>query len=218
MADQQQKTILYSYFRSSCSWRVRIALEHKGIPYELKPVNLLKNEHKSEVYTQLQPFKEVPTLLIDGLSMTQSIAILEYLEETRPEKPLLPKESHARVQVRTIVNAIACDIQPINNLRVLQHEFVAPHKVKWIHEWVKFGFDALESILKTTAGKCCVGDEVTFADLALAPQVYNALRFEVDMTAYPTIHRIYNHLLELEAFKTTYPHRQPDCPAELREN
>eukprot|EP01139_Manchomonas_bermudensis_P026015 Amastigsp_a847809_21.p2 type:complete len:211 gc:universal Amastigsp_a847809_21:638-6(-) len=203
------RTLLYSYWRSSCSWRVRIALAHKGIAYEYSATHLVKKEQRSEDYAALNPSKLVPTLLIDGHTLTQSIAILEYLEETRPEASMLPTEPKARADVRAIVQIIASDTQPLQNLRVL--EYIGDEKkAEWAKHWISASFDALEQVLSRTAGRYCVGDCVTFADACLVPQVYNAHRFSVDMSAYPTIVRVEAALRELPAFVAAHPDQQPD--------
>ncbi|XP_014463776.2 maleylacetoacetate isomerase isoform X4 [Alligator mississippiensis] len=183
------KPVLYSYFQSSCSWRVRIALALKGITYDQVPVNLLK----------------------DG---GQQLAIIEYLEETRPNPRLLPQDQKKRAQVRMISDHIVSGIQPLQNLAVLQR--VGEKKLEWAQHYITNGFQALEQILKNTAGRYCVGDEVSMADLCLVPQVYNAERYKVDLAPYPTITRINKTLLELEAFQVSHPTKQPDTPAELR--
>ncbi|XP_019407619.1 PREDICTED: maleylacetoacetate isomerase isoform X4 [Crocodylus porosus] len=183
------KPVLYSYFRSSCSWRVRIALALKGITYDQVPVNLLK----------------------DG---GQQLAIIEYLEETRPNPRLLPQDQKKRAQVRMISDHIVSGIQPLQNLAILQR--VGEKKLEWAQHYITNGFQALEQILKHTAGRYCVGDEVSMADLCLVPQVYNAERYKVDLAPYPTITRINKALLELEAFQVSHPTKQPDTPAELR--
>ncbi|XP_031966533.1 maleylacetoacetate isomerase isoform X3 [Corvus cornix cornix] len=189
MSAAAAKPILYSYFRSSCSWRVRIALALKGISYDLVPVNLIK----------------------DG---GQQLAIINYLEETHPNPRLLPQDPKKRAQVRMIADHIASGIQPLQNLSVLKQ--MGEKKMEWAQNCIASGFQALEQILQHTAGRYCVGDEVSMADLCLVPQVANAERFKVDMGPYPTITRINKALLELEAFKISHPSRQPDTPAELR--
>ncbi|CAI8001901.1 Maleylacetoacetate isomerase [Geodia barretti] len=212
------KPVLYSYFRSTCSWRVRIALALKGIEYEYRAVHLLKDggEQLADSYKAINPQCEVPTLLIDGHTLTQSMAIVEYLDETQGPPYLLPRDDpHRRQQVRAVSQCVACGIQPIQNLRVLK--FVGDEKkAEWGKHWIELGFNSLEKLLETTAGKYSVGDEVTMADLMVLPQVYNANRFKVDMSAYPTITRIEAALSELEAFKKAHPTQQPDCPPELK--
>lgn len=215
---QARKPILYSYFRSSCSWRVRIALALKGIDYETVPINLTKDggQQFSAEFQTLNPMKQVPALKIDGITIGQSLAIIEYLEETRPAPPrLLPQDPKKRASVRMISDLIAGGIQPLQNLSVLKQ--VGPeNQLPWAQKAISFGFNALEQILQNTAGNFCVGDEVSMADLCLVPQVANAERFKVDLGPFPTISRINKTLLALEAFQVSHPCRQPDTPAELR--
>lgn len=214
------KPVLYSYFRSSASWRLRIALAHKGIDYDYKPVHLVKGQQKGDEYKSLNPMGQVPTLQIDGLTLTQSLPIIEYLDETRPENRLLPQEPADRVMVRRLAEIINSGIQPVQNFSVLVKlaEMTGNDgdKAVWGKEWITRGFDALEPEIAKTAGQYSFGDAVTMADLALVPQVYNANRFKVDMTKYPTITRVHANLVELEAFKKADPTAQPDCPAELK--
>ncbi|XP_011355371.1 maleylacetoacetate isomerase isoform X4 [Pteropus vampyrus] len=214
---QAGKPILYSYFRSSCSWRVRIALALKSIDYETIPVNLIKDggQQFSEEFQALNPMKQVPALKIDGITICQSLAIIEYLEETRPTPRLLPRDPKKRASVRMISNLIAGGIQPLQNLSVLK-EVGQEKQLAWAQKTISSGFNALEQILQSTAGKYCVGDEVSMADLCLVPQVANAERFKVDLTLYPTISHINKSLLALEAFQVSHPSRQPDTPPELR--
>ncbi|XP_069591886.1 maleylacetoacetate isomerase isoform X2 [Ranitomeya imitator] len=210
------KPLLFSYFRSSCSWRVRIALALKGIEYDLRPVNLIQDggQQRTDEYKHVNPMQQVPALRIDGVTLSQSLAIIEYLEETRPLPPLLPGDPLKRGQCRMLSDHIASGIQPVQNLDVLQR--VGDKKLEWAQHYITRGFQALELLLQDTAGHYCVGDEVTMADLCLVPQVANADRFHVDMTPYPTISRINQALLQLEAFQISHPSRQPDTPPELR--
>uniref|UniRef100_A0A5F8HFI0 maleylacetoacetate isomerase n=1 Tax=Monodelphis domestica TaxID=13616 RepID=A0A5F8HFI0_MONDO len=183
--------ILYSYFRSSCSWRVRIALALKGIDYDIVPINLVK----------------------DG---GQQLAIIEYLEETRPTAPrLLPLDPKERASVRMISDLIASGIQPLQNLSILK-KVGQETQLAWAQAVISSGFKALESVLQSTAGKYCLGNEISMADLCLVPQVANAERYKVDLSPYPTITRIYKTLLTVEAFQVSHPSRQPDTPPELR--
>ncbi|CAG8734835.1 16183_t:CDS:2 [Cetraspora pellucida] len=210
-----EKPILYTYYRSSCAWRVRTCLNWKGIDCEYCFVSILKEEQKEEKYSDMNPYKLVPTLKIDGIVLTQSVAIIEYLEETRPEKPLLPKDPHKRALVRSLVQAIAGDIQPLQNLRILLNiESLGGDKKEWAKSCISNGFEGVEKQLAKTSGKFCVGDEVTLADICLLPQVYNANRYEIDMTKFPLIQRIANDLSELEAFKKAHPDNQADCNSE----
>ncbi|XP_025298231.1 maleylacetoacetate isomerase isoform X2 [Canis lupus familiaris] len=214
---QAGKPILYSYFRSSCSWRVRIALALKNIDYETIPTNLIKDggQQFSKEFQALNPMKQVPVLKIDGITIGQSLAIIEYLEETRPTPRLLPQDPKKRAYVHMISNLIVSGIQPLQNLSVLK-QLRQENNLPWAQKAISSGFQALEQILQGTAGKYCVGDEVTMADLCLVPQVANAERFEVDLTPYPAISRINKTLLALEAFQVSHPCRQPDTPPELR--
>ncbi|KAL4160204.1 hypothetical protein PRNP1_000775 [Phytophthora ramorum] len=212
--------VLYSYWRSSCTWRVRIALEWKGVPFEYRAVHLLNGggEQFQDEYTTLNPNQRLPTLMVDGHVLPQSSAILEFLEETHPEKPLLPTDPFARAQVRNLCAIIGCDIQPIQNLTVqikatedLPEEQRAAKKQEWGRFWIERGFKALERELVETAGIYCFGDEVTLADLYLQPQVYNADRVGVDMVKYPTIARISAGLKAVPAFQKAHPSQQPDA-------
>ncbi|XP_036887572.1 maleylacetoacetate isomerase-like isoform X2 [Sturnira hondurensis] len=169
------KPILYSYFRSSCAWRVRIALALKSIDYEILPVDLTKDggHQFSEEFQALNPMKQVPALKIDGITISQSLAIIEYLEETRPTPPLLPQDPKKRVFVRMISDLITSGIQPLQNLSVLK-QVGQENQLIWAQKAITSGFNALEQILQRTAGKYCMGDEVSMADLCLVPQVENA--------------------------------------------
>lgn len=214
------KVLLYSYFRSSASWRVRIALAFKGIDYEYKAIHLVKAEQKGDEYKDVNPMCQVPTLHIDGQQLTQSLPIIEYLDETRQGHKLLPTDPVKRFQARRLAEMINSGIQPVQNLSVLQRlaEITGSpdSKADWGKEWITRGFDALESELVKTAGTYSVGDEVTVADLALVPQVYNANRFKVDMSSYPTISRVNDSCIKLPQFQAADPTAQPDCPEELK--
>lgn len=210
---QAGKPILYSYFRSSCSWRVRIALALKNIDYEIVAINLIKDggQQFSKEFQALNPMKQVPALKIDGITLSQSLAIIEYLEETRPTPRLLPQDPKKRAQVRMISDLLASGIQPLQNLSVL-NQVGKENQLTWAQRVIAPGFNALEQILQSTAGKYCMGDEVSMADLCLVPQVANAERYKVDLSPYPTISRINKSLLALEAFQVSHPSRQPDTP------
>ncbi|XP_063354605.1 maleylacetoacetate isomerase isoform X2 [Pelmatolapia mariae] len=212
----QTKPILHGYFRSSCSWRVRIAFALKGVEYDQLPVNLIKDggQQLTEEYKALNPMQQVPAVEIDGITLSQSLAVIQYIDETRPEPRLLPADPKARAQVRMISDLIASGIQPLQNLYVIQK--IGAEKMQWSQHFIDRGFQALEPILKQTAGKYCVGDEISMADICLVPQVYNAERFKVDVGKYPTIKRLNEALLEIEAFQVTHPSRQPDTPDDLR--
>jgi len=209
---------LYNYFRSSTSYRVRIALNLKGLDYEYRPVHLRKGEQRGAAYLALNPQGGVPALeLDDGRVLTQSMAILEYLEETRPEPPLLPEDPPARARVRSLAFAVACDIHPLNNLRVLERLRALGQDeagvAAWFRHWVAVEFAALEERLagEPETGRFCHGDGPTLADLCLVPQVVNGQRFDCDMAPYPTIRRIHEACMALDAFQKAHPTRQPDA-------
>jgi maleylacetoacetate isomerase len=210
---------LYTYFRSSAAYRVRIALNLKGLPYEAVPVHLVKGggEHLMDEYRAVNPSALVPSLQDEGATITQSMAILEYLEETHPATPLLPAAPLERARVRELAQMIACDIHPVNNLRILRYLVRTlgvsdDAKNEWYRHWIKEGFAALEAHLARdpAPGRFCHGDTPTMADCFLVPQVYNAQRFDVDMTAYPRIAAINDACAALPAFIAAHPAQQPD--------
>ena len=210
--------LLHGYFRSSTAFRVRIALNLKGVAYDQTFRHLRKGEQRAPDYLKLNPQGLVPTLEIDGQTLTQSLAIIEYLEETRPTPALLPKDAAGRARVRSLAYAVALEIHPINNLRVLEDlktRFGADDAAAagWFRNWVAETFGALETRLanEPQTGKFCHGDTPGLADICLVPQVINNTRFNVDMTPYPTISRINAACLELEAFKAALPANQPDA-------
>ena len=212
------QTILHGYFRSSAAFRTRIALNLKGVAAEHRFRHLRKGEQRSPDFLKLNPQGLVPALEIDGNVLTQSLAIIEYLDETRPNPPLLPKDSAGRARVRSLAYAVALEIHPINNLRVLQDlntRFGADDAAQagWFRNWVETTCGALESRLASEpqTGKFCHGDTPTLADICLVPQVINNTRFNVDMTPYPTISRIHKACVELDAFKKALPANQPDA-------
>ncbi|EJL92838.1 maleylacetoacetate isomerase [Herbaspirillum sp. CF444] len=211
---------LYSYFRSSASYRVRIALHLKGQSYDTLPVHLVNNggEQFAPAFSAMNPQSLVPVMEEEGRHITQSLAILEYLEERFPTPALLPSGLLDRAHVREISQAIACDIHPLNNLRVLRmlkQELGVSDEVKqqWIQHWVKLGFAALEQQLAASPqrGRFCFGDTPTMADCCLIPQIFNARRFEVDMTPYPTLAAIDEACFQLKAFQLAQPSAQPDA-------
>lgn len=212
---------LYSYFRSSASYRVRIALNLKGLAHDIVPVHLLKDggEQLKPDYRKLNPDALVPSLQLNaGDVLTQSLAIIEYLEETHPLPALLPSEAQDRAWVRSIALAIACDIHPIDNLRVLRY-LVSEMKVseedknRWYRHWVEQGLTSIETMLAGDArtGRFCFGDQPGLADCLRVPQVFNAQRMHCDLTAMPTILRINDACLALEAFDAASPAKQPDA-------
>ena len=211
---------LYSYWRSTAAYRVRVALNLKGIDYSLEPVHLLRDggEQRRPAYLALNPQGLVPTLVDGEVTISQSSAICEYLEETRPEPPLLPDAAADRARVRSLVQIVACDVHPLNNLRVLQYltgELGADEtaKTSWYRHWVARAFAALETNLAGDArtGAFCHGDRPGLADVFLVPQIYNAERFECDMSGYPTLRRINATCLSLDAFRRAAPEAQPDA-------
>ncbi|KAK5583191.1 hypothetical protein RB653_004782 [Dictyostelium firmibasis] len=213
----ENKTVLYSYWRSSCSWRVRVALAYKKIKYEYKAIHLLKDggQQKTEEYSKINPMKAIPTLEIDGHIIGQSLAILEYLEETHPENPLMPNGAYERAIARQMMQIIGSDIQPLQNLKILglvgQYSGDEAKKAEWARTIITNGFNGLEKLLEKHSGKFCVGDSVSFADLCLPAQVYNANRFNVDMTPYPNITRVNQYLLTIPEFIEALPQNQPDA-------
>jgi maleylpyruvate isomerase len=211
-------TLLHGYFRSSAAFRVRIALNHKKIAYEQAFRHLRKGEQRAPDFLKINAQGLVPALEIDGHTLTQSLAIIEYLEETRPEPALLPKDPVGRARVRSIAYAHAIEIHPINNLRVLQDiekRFGADTKAvaEWFRHWVKETFGPIETRLarEKETGKFSHGDTPTLADVCLVPQVINNMRFDVDMSVYPTIERIHKACMELPAFADAAPMKQPDA-------
>ncbi|MGS2720021.1 maleylacetoacetate isomerase [Paraglaciecola aestuariivivens] len=206
---------LYSYYRSSAAYRVRIALNLKQISHQIVPVNLLKKAHKDADYLTKQPQGLVPCLeLDDGQFLAQSGAILAYLDKQYPAKPLLPSDVFKAAKIQSFVDIIACDIHPICNLRILNYltqelKVDSEQKLTWYRHWIIEGFNALESML--TSNKYCFDDTLTLADIYLIPQVYNALRFEVDMQPFPKIHAIYQHCNQLDAFIQAQPEQQIDA-------
>ncbi|EWG99715.1 maleylacetoacetate isomerase [Halomonas sp. BC04] len=212
-------TTLYGYFRSSAAYRVRIALNLKGLAYDQGLVNLVKGEQRGQENLARNPQGLVPVLKTDdGTQLTQSLAICEYLEERYPEPPLLPIDPADRARVRALAQLVACEIHPLNNLKVLKylvHELKLDEEAKlaWYRHWITEGFTALEAMLAREAGTgdFCHGDTPTLADLCLVPQVFNAERFECDLSAYPRIRRITNNCRALDAFHRASPGEQPDA-------
>jgi maleylacetoacetate isomerase len=209
---------LFTFFRSSAAFRVRIALNIKGLNYEAVPKVFAKNEHRAADYLMLNPQGLLPALATQGAVLSQSLAIIEYLDETYPMPPLLPADAIARASVRSIALAIACDIHPLNNLRVLNylHDRLQLNMTgveTWYRHWVTEGLCGLEAQVQkySTAQRYCCGDSVSLADVCLVPQVYNARRFNTDLTPFPTLVAISSHLESLPAFVRARPEAQPDA-------
>ena len=211
---------LYSYWRSSAAYRVRIALNLKGLDYEVVPVHLLKNggeQHQAE-YQSINPQGVVPALVDGNVRIGQSLAIMDYLEDRYPEPALYPQSIEARAFARQFAQVVACDIHPLNNLRVLKYlkrtlDQDDEARNDWYHHWVRMGFTALEKLLdgRDWQGPYCLDGQVGIADACLVPQIYNARRFEVPMDDFPTLARINQACMELEAFRQAAPENQVDA-------
>ena len=208
---------LYTYFRSSAAFRVRIALNLKGLAYQPVFVHLAKGEHRAAPYGKVNPQALLPTLeLDDGTRISQSLAIIEYLDETHPVKPLIPKDALAKARVRSLSYLIASEIHPLNNLRVLQHLKRALGQNEdqvntWYRHWIADGLAKLEAELGSNSGKFCHGDTPTMADCCLAPQIFNAKRYQSDLAPYPQTMRVFEACMQLEAFDRAQPSKQPDA-------
>jgi maleylacetoacetate isomerase len=209
---------LYTYFRSSAAFRVRIALNLKGLAYEAQYVHLAKGEHRRPEYAGRYPQGLLPTLVTDGDALSQSLAIIEYLDETHPKPPLLPREAAARARVRSLSLLVACEIHPLNNLRTLQYlkrnlgqseEQVAV----WYRHWIADGLGKLEADLAGSehTGRFSHGDAPSMADCCLVPQIFNAKRYEADLAAYPTVMRVFDECMKLAPFDRAQPAKQPDA-------
>lgn len=204
--------ILYDYYRSTACYRVRLALQLKQCTYETVVVQLVENEHHTPEYHQLNPQELVPSLVINGQVFSQSLAIIDYLEETYPDHPLLPTDPFIKAELRSIALNIACDMHPLNNLRVLnrirsQFQATEAQVTEWYHHWLKSGFDGIEAKLATLkrSKPVCYGATPTLADICLIPQVFNAHRFEFAMNNYPLINEINTYCTSLPAFKAAAP-------------
>ena len=208
---------LYTYFRSSAAFRVRIALHLKGIAYEPVYVHLAKGEHRAASYAKVNPQALLPALeLDDGTRLNQSLAIIEYLDETHPAKPLIPRDGLGKARVRSLSYLIASEIHPLNNLRVLQHLKRALGQSEdqvnaWYRHWIADGLAKLEAELASNKGRFCHGDAPTMADCCLVPQIFNAKRFQCDLAPYPATLRAFEACMKLEAFDRAQPSRQPDA-------
>jgi maleylacetoacetate isomerase len=207
------RPVLYEYYRSSAAYRVRIALNLKGVEYESRPVNLVESEQRSDEYRALNPQGFVPMLEIDGQRLTQSLAILGYLDQRYPNQPFLPTAAADRAHVVAMAALVACDIHPLNNLRVLRYlRNELGHSQEeidsWYRHWISEGLPALEELAVRTAGQFLYGDAPTGADICLVPQLYNARRFNVPLDDYPTLLRADENANKLEAFAAAHPDRQ----------
>ena len=207
---------LYTYFRSSAAFRVRIALNLKGLKYEPVFVHLAKGEHRGGAYPQVNPQALLPTLeLDDGTRLTQSLAIIEYIDEKHPQPPLVPREALARARVRSLSLLVAAEIHPLNNLRVLQHLKRLGQTQEqidtWYRHWIADGLAKFEADLGQSRGKFCHGDSPTLADCCLVPQIFNAKRYNSDLAPYPRTMRVFEACMKLEAFDRAQPSQQPDA-------
>jgi maleylacetoacetate isomerase len=209
---------LYTFYRSSAAFRVRIALNLKGLTYESVPKHLRHAEHRKTEYLAINPQGLVPVLEHDGAVLTQSLAIIEYLDERFPTPPLLPRTPAERAQVRAMAQAIACEIHPLNNLRVLDYlrEVLGQDDDgvnRWYRHWIAEGLRPLEELVRRQSGdgQYCFGNAVSLADVLLVPQMYNARRFKCDLTPFPTLVKISAHLEQLAAFAAARPEAQPDA-------
>jgi maleylacetoacetate isomerase/maleylpyruvate isomerase len=208
---------LYTYFRSSAAFRVRIALNLKGLAYEPAFVHLAKGEHLQPAYAAINPQALVPALQLDGALLAQSLAIMEYLEETHPQPPLLPQEPLARARVRSLSLIVACEIHPLNNPRVLKYVKNALGRSQdeidaWYCHWIADGLAKFEAELgRPGTGRHCHGDRPSMADCCLVPQIFNAQRFECDLGPYPAVMRVFEACMKLEAFDRAQPSKQPDA-------
>jgi maleylacetoacetate isomerase len=207
---------LYNYFRSSASFRVRIALALKGLPYDYKPVHLAKNEQFKESYAAVSASRLVP-LLVDGEhSLTQSMAIIEYLDETHPQPALLPGSAVDRARIRALAQDIACEIHPLNNLRVLRYlvrdlKVSDDDKNRWYRHWVETGLEVVERRLAAAPSRFCHGDTPTLADCVLVPQIFNAQRFECRLDHVPQVMKVFEACMQVPAFEQSRPENCPDA-------
>ena len=209
---------LYNYFRSSASFRVRIAMALKGLPYEYVPVHLARGDHKLPAFADIAAEGLVPLLeLDDGTRLTQSMAIIEYLDETHPEPPLLPPSPLGRARVRALAQDIACEIHPLNNLRVLRYlvkdmGLSEEQKNRWYRHWVETGLEVVERRLGDgQTGRFCHGDTPGLADCLLVPQIFNAQRFDCRLDHVPTVMKVFEHCMAQDAFALTQPSACPDA-------
>jgi len=210
---------LYTFFRSSAAFRVRIALNLKGLAYELQPVSLPKGDHRRPEYARVNPQALVPMLeLDDGTRLNQSLAIIEFLDQRYPQPPLVPEDALGRARVRSLALLIACEIHPLNNLRALNYlrkdlGLLEEQVNAWYRHWIAEGLAKLEAELTQSpgAGSFCHGDAPTMADCCLVPQIFNAKRYKSDLTPYPMAMRVFEQCMQLEAFDRAQPSKQPDA-------
>jgi len=208
---------LYTYFRSSAAFRVRIALNLKGLGYEPQFVHLAKGEHLQPAYQAINPQGLLPALQVDGALLAQSLAIIEYLDESHPEPPLLPPDPLGRARVRGLSLIVACEIHPLNNPRVLKYvKNVLGHSQDevdaWYRHWIADGLAKLQAELDSPGtGQHCHGDAPSMADCCLVPQIFNARRFQCDLAPYPTVMRVFDACMQLDAFDRAQPGKQPDA-------
>ncbi len=208
---------LYNYFRSGTSYRTRIVLNLKGLKYEYVAISLIRGEQRAAEFATINPMMGVPVLEVDGVRIAQSPAIIEYLDETHPSPPLLPKDPVARARVRALAAIVGCDMHPLNNLRVTNylHGEFGQHTDginAWAAHWLKAGFDAIEAQLRAdkTRNNFCFGSAPTIADAYLVPQVFTAQRFKLDLAPYPEVMQVVENCNTLSAFASAHPSRQPD--------
>ena len=207
--------VLHSAWRSSAAYRVRIGLNLKGLAHEIAPVNLVSSQHLAPAYAALNPQRLLPALESDGQVLTQSLAILEWLDETTPQPPLLPADPLDRAVVRTMAQIVAADIHPVNNLRILRAltdlGVDEPARQAWIGRWITDGFTALETLIVRHGGDYAFGDAPTLADICLIPQVYNAERFKTDLAPFPALRAVAARCAQHPAFAAAHPDKQPDA-------
>lgn len=212
----RERVQLYNYGRSSAAYRVRIALNLKGLDYQAIPIDLRADAQRQPAYLARNPQGLVPCLIDGSIALSQSLAIIDYLDERYPTPPLLPEAPADRARVRSLALLIACDIHPLNNLRVLrylEHQLRCDEaaRLAWYHHWIALGFQAIEAVLAEHAGAFCCGDRPTLADLCLVPQVYNARRYACDLGPYPTIRAVDQRCREIEAFARAAPPLPPEA-------
>uniref|UniRef100_A0A2A4JJE7 maleylacetoacetate isomerase n=1 Tax=Heliothis virescens TaxID=7102 RepID=A0A2A4JJE7_HELVI len=205
----ENRAILYAYYLSSCSWRVRAALHFKRIPFEERSVDIVKARQQStDEFRAINPAQKVPALVIDNVTLVESMAILQYLEDTRPEPTLTPKTPLLKAKMTELCEIVVSGIQPLQNVGLRPHFESAQQYKKFTRYWTERGLQTLEELLQKSAGKYCVGDQITMADICLVPQLYNAAtRHELDLSKYPTLSKLYQALLNENVFQQTHPEK-----------